>query len=73
MAPAWTPSPVQGAIANELPGMLPQAIEEFPVDLTRSLMVGDKDGDVEAGRRAGVRGLKFTGGDLKTFLEAELK
>ena len=36
------------------PAMLLQAIEEFPVDLARSLMVGDKDGDVEAGRRAGV-------------------
>ena len=54
------------------PGMLLQAIEEFPVDLPRSLMVGDKDHDVEAGRRAGVRGLKFTGGDLKAFLEGEL-
>lgn len=55
------------------PGMLLQAIAEWPVDLARSLMVGDKDGDVEAGHRAGVRGLKFTGGNLKTFLEGELR
>ena len=54
------------------PGMLLQAIAEWPVDVHRSLMVGDKDADVEAARRAGVRGLKFEGGDLWDFLRAEL-
>lgn len=47
------------------PGMLLDAIAEWPVDLTRSIMVGDKDADLEAGRRAGVAlGLKFGGGNL---------
>jgi D-glycero-D-manno-heptose 1,7-bisphosphate phosphatase len=54
------------------PGMLLRAMAEFPVDRTRSLMVGDKDADLEAARRAGVRGLKFEGGDLKQFLSAEI-
>jgi D-glycero-D-manno-heptose 1,7-bisphosphate phosphatase len=54
------------------PGMLLQAMEDFPVDVARSLMVGDKDADVEAARRAGVRGLKFEGGDLWAFLEGEI-
>lgn len=54
------------------PGMLLQAMAEFPVDVPRSIMVGDKDADVEAGRRAGVRGLKFEGGDLMEFLAPEL-
>jgi D-glycero-D-manno-heptose 1,7-bisphosphate phosphatase len=47
------------------PGMLLEAISQWPVDLTRSVMVGDKDADLEAGRRAGVAlGLKFGGGNL---------
>lgn len=54
------------------PGMLLQAMTDFPVDVSRSIMVGDKDADVEAGRRAGVRGLKFAGGDLMEFLAPEL-
>jgi D-glycero-D-manno-heptose 1,7-bisphosphate phosphatase len=54
------------------PGMLLRAIREWPVDLSRSIMVGDKDADMEAARRAGVRGLKFEGGDLMQFLKPEL-
>lgn len=54
------------------PGMLLRAIREWPVDLPRSIMVGDKDADMEAARRAGVRGLKFEGGDLMKFLQSEL-
>jgi D-glycero-D-manno-heptose 1,7-bisphosphate phosphatase len=54
------------------PGMLLKAMADWPVDRERSLMVGDKDADLEAARRAGVRGLKFAGGDLKQFLEREL-
>jgi D-glycero-D-manno-heptose 1,7-bisphosphate phosphatase len=53
------------------PGMLLRAMAEWPVDVSRSVMVGDKDADVEAATRAGVRGLLFTGGDLSEFLEAE--
>lgn len=37
------------------PGMLLQAARELNIDLTRSYMVGDKDTDVEAGRRANCR------------------
>jgi len=35
-------------------------------------MVGDKASDLEAARRAGLRSLHFTGGDLARFLEAEV-
>lgn len=35
------------------PGLLLQAAEQLHVDLSRSFMVGDKDADMEAGRRAG--------------------
>ena len=37
------------------PGMLMRAAEEHGLDLSRSWMVGDKDIDLEAGRRAGCR------------------
>jgi D-glycero-D-manno-heptose 1,7-bisphosphate phosphatase len=35
------------------PGMILRGAREFGVDLPRSFMVGDRAGDVEAGRRAG--------------------
>lgn len=54
------------------PGMLLRAMAEWPVDTGKSLMIGDKDGDVEAGRRAGVRARLFGGGDLMAFLRTEL-
>lgn len=54
------------------PGMLLRAMAEWPVDAARSVMVGDKAIDVEAGRRAGVRALLFPGGDLAAFLAGEV-
>lgn len=39
------------------PGMLLAAIERFGIDPGASLMIGDKQGDIEAARAAGVRGL----------------
>jgi D-glycero-D-manno-heptose 1,7-bisphosphate phosphatase len=37
---------------------------DFAIDKERSFLIGDKDSDLEAARRAGVRGYLFTGGDL---------
>ena len=54
------------------PGMILRALAEWPVDLSRAIMVGDKDSDLEAAARAGVRALHFTGGDLADFLKAEV-
>lgn len=36
------------------PGLLLKAAEERKLDLSRSFLIGDKESDVEAGRRAGV-------------------
>ena len=48
------------------PGMFLRAIAEWDVDVERSFMVGDKPGDLVAARSAGiVRGVLFTGGDLR--------
>ncbi len=52
------------------PGMLLQAAQEFDVDLSKSVMVGDKERDIEAGRRAGLlRGYLFDGKETKDLLE----
>ena len=52
------------------PGMLLSAFEEWPIARERSFLIGDKESDIEAASRAGVRGAKFTGGDLAEFLDA---
>jgi D-glycero-D-manno-heptose 1,7-bisphosphate phosphatase len=54
------------------PGMLLRAIADLRLDPARTTLVGDRDSDLEAAQRAGVRGLLFTGGDLEVFLEASL-
>ena len=39
------------------PGLLLQAAAELTIDLSRSYMIGDMPKDVEAGQRAGVKGI----------------
>jgi D-glycero-D-manno-heptose 1,7-bisphosphate phosphatase len=51
------------------PGMILRAIADWNIDPTRALVIGDKDSDLEAARRAGVAGLRFDGGDLARFLD----
>ncbi len=36
------------------PGMILQAAKEFKLDLSKSILIGDKMSDIEAGERAGV-------------------
>ncbi len=50
------------------PRMLNRLIDSFGADRTRTVMVGDRRSDVEAGVAAGVEGLLFEGGDLVAFL-----
>jgi D-glycero-D-manno-heptose 1,7-bisphosphate phosphatase len=35
-------------------------------------LIGDRETDVEAAERAGVRGVLYTGGDLAAFVTREL-
>ena len=52
------------------PGMLLRAANELNIDLARSIMIGDKDSDVQAGQSAGV-GVNLKLGDrLKSVAEA---
>ncbi len=50
------------------PQMLNRLIEAHKVDRSRTVMVGDRPGDVAAGAAAGIEGLLFEGGDLAAFL-----
>ena len=50
------------------PGMILRALKEWAIDPARALMIGDAERDLEAARRAKVRGVLFPGGDLDAFL-----
>jgi len=51
------------------PGMLMQAMADFPVKREHSFLIGDGQRDVDAAHAAGVGGFLFTGGNLATFAE----
>lgn len=42
-----------------MPGMLEQAAADWPLDLTKSFLIGDKDSDIEAAHAFNIRGIKF--------------
>jgi len=54
------------------PGMLLRGREDFDLDLSRSFLIGDRCGDLEAGRNAGcTTGLVLTGYGAKARGECE--
>jgi D-glycero-D-manno-heptose 1,7-bisphosphate phosphatase len=55
------------------PGMINDLLERFPVELSRSILIGDKPTDLEAARAAGIAGYLFTGDNLERFLRSILK
>ena len=55
------------------PGMLLRAIAELGIDPAQSLVIGDSKSDLEAGRRAGLRGALFADGSLDAFVAQALK
>lgn len=51
------------------PGMLLQAMADFPVRREASFLIGDKSADIQAAHAAGVGGFLFEGGNLASFAE----
>ena len=51
------------------PGMVLDLMARFPIDPARTVMIGDKDSDVEAARAAGIAGYKYEGGSLLKFVQ----
>jgi len=52
------------------PGMLLDLMRVWPVRQDVSIMIGDRDSDMQAAAAAGVRGHLFSGGNLDDFLRA---
>lgn len=50
------------------PGMILDLLESWPVDASRSILIGDKDSDCAAARAAGIQSFLFRGGNLYDFL-----
>jgi D-glycero-D-manno-heptose 1,7-bisphosphate phosphatase len=50
------------------PGMLMRALADYRTDLKRSFLIGDRDSDLAAAAAAGIRGIKFPGGNLDSFV-----
>jgi len=46
------------------PGLVETACREYGIDKAKSVLIGDKERDVECAERAGVRGILYPGGSL---------
>lgn len=50
------------------PGMIKDLLRCWPVDIQGSLLIGDKESDLQAAEYVGIAGHLFEGGNLEDFL-----
>ena len=50
-------------------GMIKKALDKYDVQLDSSLLIGDKDSDIECAENAGIKGLKFNAEKLDFYLK----
>lgn len=55
------------------PGMILRAMDDMNIGTDGSFLIGDRDSDMEAARRAGIPGHLFTGGRLDDFVDRILE
>ena len=54
--------------------MIRQAAQSYPIDMKHSLLIGDKESDMQCAEKAGLLGVRFNGGNLKDIFDCpELK
>ena len=51
------------------PGMLLSLAKNNAIDMSRSMMIGDKETDMQAAQAAGIAGHMFKGGNLAAFIK----
>ena len=54
-------------------GMIDAACAKYDIDRTRAVLIGDSESDLKCARRAGVRGVHYTGGSLLEVVERVLE
>lgn len=73
----WCPHHVDGVVENyrmacsrrkPSPGMILDLIAAWPIDVARSLMIGDSESDIEAAKAAGIKGVRYKGGSLPNLM-----
>lgn len=52
--------------------MIIDLVTRYGVDTSRSVLIGDKETDLQAAHAAGVKGYLFSGGNLCTFIQSVL-
>ena len=55
------------------PGMLLDLIRAWQLDPSQAVMIGDTESDMQAAEAAGLRGVRFPGGDLADFADVLLR